>query len=134
MRNVHDANRRAAVMTEVMTELDRQDSKWGEQNHSMHYWNTIITEEFGESAEAAFEVDTLGNYAAAKHYTTELVHVAACAIQAAETLRRMHPEWDPQIEWTEIPKGVAPRGEIKGQIRPESPDSILRDQQRKAGK
>lgn len=107
---------RWGVMAEVEREMERQDTKWGVQNHGPHHWNTIITEELGESAEAIFAVESLQNFAAAKHYATELVHVAACAIQAVETLRRLHPEYDPENEMADSQKAIPARAKTKGEI------------------
>jgi hypothetical protein len=107
---------RTFIMSEVFGEMERQDTKWGIQDHTMHYWNTIITEELGESAQAIFDVENVQNFSAARAYTAELVHVAACAIQAIANLRAAHPEWDPEIEPRQKQKASAPRAKIKGQI------------------
>jgi hypothetical protein len=123
---LHEA---APILFEVFDEIVRQDGKWGAQNHDVHYWNSIITEELGESAEAALDLSMLENFSAAKHYQTELLHVAACAIQAIVTLRRLHPEWNPRRKIDETPKGFPARAESKGEIHIhlDNPDQIARD-------
>ena len=107
------------IFFEVFDEIKRQDQKWGLQNHDVHFWNSIITEELGESAEAALDLwggpASIGNYAAAKHYQEELVHVAACAIQAIVTLRRLHPAWNPRKKIGEDQKAIPAARENKGE-------------------
>lgn len=43
------------IFEEVARERDRQDAKWGEQNHSDEYWLGIAMEEVGEVAKAVIE-------------------------------------------------------------------------------
>jgi NTP pyrophosphatase (non-canonical NTP hydrolase) len=69
------------ILTSVDAERDRQDAKWGEQNHHPAYWMTVLSEEVGEAAEAILEGD-----AVAAH--KELVEVAAVACAAAESIER----------------------------------------------
>lgn len=69
------------VMLEVLQERDRQDKKWGEQNHSSFKWMTILGEEFGEACKGAFEEDSAS-------YREELVQCAAVCIAAIENLDR----------------------------------------------
>lgn len=55
----------------VTAERQRQDSKWGEQNHEAPVWSLIATEELGEVAEAALEVLFEGSQAVKpKEYVT----------------------------------------------------------------
>ena len=66
----------------VIMERIRQDEKWGEQNHDAPFWLSILGEEFGEVCRAVCEGKT-------DEYVTELVHVAAVAVQMIECeLRR----------------------------------------------
>lgn len=39
----------------VEKERARQDKKWGEQNHDIFYWLSILGEEYGEAQKAALE-------------------------------------------------------------------------------
>ncbi|WP_375270004.1 hypothetical protein [Enterococcus sp. DIV0212c] len=41
----------------MINERKRQDKKWGEQNHSLLLWLSIIGEEFGEMCKEANEYD-----------------------------------------------------------------------------
>jgi NTP pyrophosphatase (non-canonical NTP hydrolase) len=77
----------AAVLQAVAIERIRQDTKWGEQNHSPFGWIAILTEEVGEAAKAALE-----GYAS--QYRDELIQVAAVAVAAVESLSRGNIEGD----------------------------------------
>lgn len=54
----------------IIAERQRQDAKWGEQNHDAGKWSLILSEELGEVAKSQLE----GNRA---NYLTELVQAAA---------------------------------------------------------
>ena len=70
------------IMQLVKDERQRQEQKWGEQNHEPLIWMAILAEEFGEACKAVLEGDDEG-------YTVELIHVAAVAIAAAECWERI---------------------------------------------
>lgn len=76
----------------VDVERDRQDIKWGEQNHTQQGWTGILGEEYGEYCQAVNE--TYLNNATKKHeggydnMMKELTHVAAVAVGAMECLMR----------------------------------------------
>jgi len=38
------------AVKEVAAERERQDAKWGQQNHGLAVWLMILSEEFGEAA------------------------------------------------------------------------------------
>lgn len=85
----NQANRDLAVMQAhqaVREEMERQDKKWGEQNHSPSTWILILTEEIGETSEAALH-DIVGDWTI-DPYEKELTQVAAVAIQALACLNR----------------------------------------------
>lgn len=65
----------------ILREMSRQDSKWGEQNHTDDRWLCILMEEVGELALAINE----GAKVAKKD---ELTQVAAVAIQWLLALSR----------------------------------------------
>ena len=71
------------VFHEVSEERSRQDRKWGEQNYHPAYWFVILGAEVGEMANAFLE-------SRQSDYRTELIHVAAVAIAAIESLDRGH--------------------------------------------
>jgi len=69
------------LLHEIENERERQDAKWGVQNHAPDFWMVILLEEVGEAAEAILEGDYVD-------YAKELVQVAAVAVAAAESLYR----------------------------------------------
>jgi hypothetical protein len=77
----------------VNQERDRQDKKWGEQNHQPQYWTGILGEEYGEYCQAVNETVFYNGEEARKkggydNMMKELTHVAAVAIGAMEALMR----------------------------------------------
>lgn len=79
----------------VINERERQNAKWGEQNHDPITWAAILSEECGEYAEAALH-DKFGGHAAA-NLREEAVHCAAVALQI--------------VEWIDRTGGQAPKSE-----------------------
>lgn len=86
----HPMPQTAVVLGEVMEERQRQDAKWGEQNHAPFAYLAILGEEVGESNKAALE--THFAYPGAdrdySEYRKELIQVAAVAVAAIECLDR----------------------------------------------
>lgn len=72
-----------SVLLAIAAERQRQDDTWGVQRHLWPEWIAILTEEVGEAAHEAVEERWLptGDLAALR---TELVHVAAVAVQIIE--------------------------------------------------
>lgn len=77
---------RDQIFTEVTAERDAQDTKWGNQRHSMPVWSAILTEECGEVAEAALRVEFHGEDDHLAHLREELVQVAAVAVHMIEKI------------------------------------------------
>jgi len=75
-----------AVIDDVVLEREKQDAKWGEQNHVPYVWLAVLTEEVGEVAQEILRGDFGGKSVA--DYRTELIQVAAVAIAATECLDR----------------------------------------------
>jgi NTP pyrophosphatase (non-canonical NTP hydrolase) len=71
----------SGILANVQAERDRQDKKWGQQDHAPAVWLAILAEEFGEAAKAVLEGKPLD-------YHKELIQVAAVACAAAESLER----------------------------------------------
>ena len=67
----------------ILEERQRQDLKWGEQNHNIYKWLAILGEEIGEVNKAALE----DNY---DEVIDELVQIGAVAIAMIESLERNH--------------------------------------------
>ena len=73
----------AIVIEEVGEEMNRQEEKWGIQNHDPEYWMVILMEEVGE---ACHEICGKGkDYDA---YREKLIQVAAVALSAIESYDR----------------------------------------------
>jgi len=70
----------------LLAERERQDKKWGEQNHDPITWSAILSEECGEFAEAALHAKFGGH--AAGGLRDEAIHCAAVALQIVECLDR----------------------------------------------
>ena len=63
----------------ISKERDRQDAKWGEQNHGDLFWLGILSEEVGEAARDIIEDAKVKR---------ELVEVAAVAVAWLEAIER----------------------------------------------
>lgn len=81
----------------VDQERNRQEKKWGQQNHAPQYWVGILGEEYGEYCQAVNET-VFDNGATERkkggmdNMIKELTHVAAVAVAAIESLLR--PEYE----------------------------------------
>lgn len=75
------------VLNEVAAERDRQDAKWGEQNHDLPVWITVLAEEIGEAAQEVLAARA-GERPAMLRCRAELVQVAAVAVAAIEYIDR----------------------------------------------
>ena len=65
----------------ILEERQRQDLKWGEQNHNIYKWLAILGEEIGEVNKAALEDDY-------DEVIDELVQIGAVVIAMIESLER----------------------------------------------
>ena len=65
----------------ILSERNKQDVKWGEQNHDIYKWLAILGEEVGEVNKAALE----DQY---DEVVDELVQIAAVAVAMIESLDR----------------------------------------------
>lgn len=63
----------SSAIAKIIAERQRQDAKWGEQNHDAGKWSLILTEELGEVAKSQLEGDRA-------NYLTELVQAAAVIV------------------------------------------------------
>lgn len=83
------------ICVEIKEERDRQDKKWGIQDHDEFKWLAILGEEVGEVNKAALEnhfgSDSLDNY------RKELVQVAAVAVAMIECHDRKSHNLNPRI-------------------------------------
>lgn len=81
----------------VAIERNRQDDMWGEQNHTMDKWLTILGEEFGEVCQAIGETvlpnrskPEQGGY---DNIMRELTHLAAVSVAMMECMERNRERW-----------------------------------------
>ena len=93
-------NTRIAALTLVDNERNRQDAKWGEQNHPPQYWTGILGEEYGEYCQAVNETifrngEPDSKNGGAENMIRELTHVAAVAVGAIECIMRMNKQAKP---------------------------------------
>lgn len=72
------------ALSDVRLERQRQDEKWGPQDHSPAEWLAVLTEEVGEVATGILRHRFNGR--ALSEYREELVQVAAVAVAAIEAL------------------------------------------------
>lgn len=75
------------VLSDINTERDVQDSKWGKQRHTMGDWLKILIEEVGEVAQAMQIGDVCYKDSDANDLYKELIQVAAVAAAIAEHVR-----------------------------------------------
>lgn len=71
------------ALSDVLKERERQDEKWGVQDHGAFVWITILVEEIGEFTEAAlkgYNLDVLRK---------EAVQMAAVALAIIECIDRV---------------------------------------------
>ena len=61
------------IFEEIITEMERQYYKWGDQHHTDSVWLTILIEEVGEAARAILE----SNDPHSPEMMDELIQVAA---------------------------------------------------------
>jgi len=76
------------ILQDIRNERNRQDKKWGEQNHHPMEWLAILGEEYGEACKGALEAHfpgygITGDYS---DYRKELIEVAAVVVAAIECL------------------------------------------------
>lgn len=88
---------KSSAIKSVIEERQRQDAKWGQQNHYPTVWLGILGEEFGELCQAVNETwfdngpeeRKKGGY---ENMRAEAVQVAAVAIAFIESLDRGHQD------------------------------------------
>lgn len=87
----------------IQMERQRQDSKWGQQNHQGPFWMLIALEEFGEVSKALLEGDT-------DNYILELVQTSAVLVAWLESeLRRLSASGINIEDVIERARGITPK-------------------------
>jgi len=70
-------------LSELKQERDRQDARFGQQDHTPERWCVILGEEFGEVCRAVYD-----NTLDPAHLRSELIQVAAVALAWLEATER----------------------------------------------
>jgi hypothetical protein len=100
MNEYKRAIRQNDIINEVKGERQKQDEKWGVQNHEPSFWMCILGEEYGEVCKEVCEMEFTkkaykdsGGYSSLEtykrcraNYRTELIQTAAVALAALEDL------------------------------------------------
>lgn len=78
------------LLQEITQERQRQDQKWGEQNHSPIEWMAILTEEVGEVSKEAleFHFKHKNSKESLANYRKELIQTAAVTLAMLQSLER----------------------------------------------
>lgn len=76
------------IINNVIAERNRQDKKWGEQNHFPERWATIIGEEYGEMCQAINEFSFNATPEAEQQIYTETIHTMASCMAMLECMER----------------------------------------------
>jgi hypothetical protein len=91
------------ILSEIIAERQRQDAKWGEQNHDPMSWLVILMEEVGEASQRALhmryakeEYDSGGQCGSkedfieysSEQYRHEMIQVAAVAVAMIQCFDR----------------------------------------------
>lgn len=76
------------IIKMVIAERERQDAKWGEQNHIAPVWGMIIGEEYGEMCQAINEFGFNPIPEVEEQIYTEAIHVMASCMAMLECIER----------------------------------------------
>lgn len=84
---------RELILKDIINERFKQDKKWGVQRHSPAVWMTILTEEVGEAAAEAMELEWIKEgdgdekfQKFARRWREELIQCAAVCVAAIEEI------------------------------------------------
>jgi len=86
------------IIKDILKERERQDSKWGDQNHHPGLWTGLLGEEYGELCEAINETvfDNGTDKGGYENMKREAIHVAAVAVGFLECMERNKRYWFPE--------------------------------------
>lgn len=87
-----------AAFYDVNKERERQDDKWGEQNHTAPVWMSIIGEEYGEMCQAVNEFLFDPTPENEQRIYDEAIQAAACCIALCECIMRAQEAADDDAE------------------------------------
>lgn len=83
--------RQLKVFDAITRERERQDIKWGVQDHDPFTWIAVLTEEVGEFSQAALHLKYGGKKA--KGFREEAIQMAAVATAIIECIDRGTWQW-----------------------------------------
>ena len=84
----------AGALANIVAERQKQDAKWGQQDHHPVYWTGILAEELGEVAKGSIELDGKSaggdseQFHAIMELREEVVQIAAVAVAMIECIDR----------------------------------------------
>lgn len=85
---IYVPDRASEAFHSVIEERQRQDDKWGEQNHDDTVWLTVLAEEVGEAAQEVLTIRNPKDGNGHGNLREEAVHVAAVALAWVEAIDR----------------------------------------------
>lgn len=80
------------IISDVLEERERQNTKWGEQNHFVDKWGNIIGEEYGEVCKAINEFGFNPTPQTEQDIYTEAIQTMASCMAMLECMERNKPE------------------------------------------
>jgi hypothetical protein len=91
--NNQDRFNTIGILYEVEAERNRQNEKWGEQNHRVVEWLSILGEEVGEANKHGLQahfakIHKMNRESELQNYRKELIQIAAVAVAMAESVDR----------------------------------------------
>lgn len=81
------------ALQNILEERERQEAKWGEQNHDPYTYLTILMEEVGEYAQACLQTQFGGKHGGLDRMREEAIQTAAVALAIVECLDRSKWQW-----------------------------------------
>ena len=92
------------IISDVLDERKRQDTKWGEQNHSPDKWGNIIGEEYGEVCKAINEFGFNPTPQTEQDIYTEAIQTMASCMAMLECMERCRQKSKAEgvAEWLNI--------------------------------
>lgn len=80
------------VLADIVSERERQDEKWGTQEHTAPVWVSIIGEEYGETCKAVNEFMFNATKANEQEIYNEAIQTAASCVALCEHILRVRKE------------------------------------------
>lgn len=83
-------NEKLEIFNQIALERERQDKKWGQQNHNDEIWHLILAEEFGEISQnvCASHFDKVDAKEQQDNLDKEIIQAASVLVAWAECRKR----------------------------------------------